>query len=351
MSKKTNWIKLYRRLAKSDLWLSEPFSRGQAWVDLILLATFDRRHVRIRGIKVLLERGQLTGSTRFLSLRWKWSRGKVSRFLNELESERMIDQEKNDVTTVITITNFDEHQADRTTNRATSDTTDGPQTEPQTGHKQDHIQECIQEGYQESNQECSKTDRFEHDDASRQEEIPTDKIINRWNRLKGVKPIRGLCLSAIRRQAIIERERENPKFCDELLEALEMFPLPGYRDGMDVPFDFLLKPGSVEKILEGHYSDSATSNGKHDQTDRDSDSKHGDQVPEDWIRARKANLAKQREIEKKQQEQLEDPEEQRKIVKKFLELERKGMTVKWEGLEEAREQYLASRSYRSEGAA
>ena len=33
------WIKLHRSISDNDLWTSEPFSRGQAFVDLILLAS------------------------------------------------------------------------------------------------------------------------------------------------------------------------------------------------------------------------------------------------------------------------------------------------------------------------
>ena len=32
------WIKLHRTLQDNKLWYSEPLTKGQAWVDLILLA-------------------------------------------------------------------------------------------------------------------------------------------------------------------------------------------------------------------------------------------------------------------------------------------------------------------------
>lgn len=32
------YVKLWRRLKDSDLWLSEKFTRGQAWADLVMLA-------------------------------------------------------------------------------------------------------------------------------------------------------------------------------------------------------------------------------------------------------------------------------------------------------------------------
>ena len=37
---KTGWISLYRSILNNDFWLSEKFTRGQAWVDLLLLAKY-----------------------------------------------------------------------------------------------------------------------------------------------------------------------------------------------------------------------------------------------------------------------------------------------------------------------
>lgn len=134
-----DWIALHRRLAKHDLWTSEPFTRGQAWVDLLMLANFKVGYVRIRGNRIDLERGQLAGSGVFLAKRWQWSRGKVQRFLDELENEHQIEQQKNAVTTLITITNYDAYQQNgqeteqQTDSRRTADdTADRQQIEQQT---------------------------------------------------------------------------------------------------------------------------------------------------------------------------------------------------------------------------
>ena len=32
------WIKLHRELLLHDLWKYKPFSKGQAWIDLLMLA-------------------------------------------------------------------------------------------------------------------------------------------------------------------------------------------------------------------------------------------------------------------------------------------------------------------------
>lgn len=104
------WFKTHRKLLDSLLWLSEPFTRGQAWVDLIGLATHENQYFYVRGVKVELIRGQVGWSEPKLSERWKWSRTKLRRFLKDLEKEQQIIQHKDNVTQVITIVNYEIYQ-------------------------------------------------------------------------------------------------------------------------------------------------------------------------------------------------------------------------------------------------
>lgn len=131
------WIQLHRKLTQNPLWTAEPFTRGQAWVDLLILANFKDGHIRVRGVRVEIKRGQTGWSLEKLSDRWSWSRGKVKRFLNELETDQQIVQQKNRITTVITIVNYNDYQTDGTTNSTTSDTTDGTTDGPQTVQQTD----------------------------------------------------------------------------------------------------------------------------------------------------------------------------------------------------------------------
>lgn len=104
------WIKLYRQILDSDLWLEEKFTRGQAWIDLLMLATHKESSFRKRGIKIHLYRGQVGKSLDELSKRWRWSIGKVKRFLVELENETQIVINNNNVNQIITIVNYDKYQ-------------------------------------------------------------------------------------------------------------------------------------------------------------------------------------------------------------------------------------------------
>jgi len=135
MSKDRGYIKLYRSASSSDLWLSDPFSRGQAWVDLLMLANYADGFLRSRGQRIEVKRGQVGWSVVKLAERWSWSRGKAIRFLNELEREQQIEQQKSNVTSLITIVNYEYYQSSDTADDTASDTANVQQTVQQTGSK------------------------------------------------------------------------------------------------------------------------------------------------------------------------------------------------------------------------
>jgi len=131
------WISLHRKLTDNDLWTSEKFTRGQAWVDLLLLANYADGFIRVRGNRVDIKRGQVGWSIAKLSFRWGWGKNKIRRFLNELENDKQIERQKNNVTSVITICNYDEYQDNETAECTADESTDGTQTDPQTERRQD----------------------------------------------------------------------------------------------------------------------------------------------------------------------------------------------------------------------
>lgn len=104
------WILLHRKISDNKLWTCEPFTRGQAWVDLLLLANYTDSFFYVRGNKVNVKRGQLSWGEVKLSKRWKWSRSKLRKFLNDLEKEQQIIQQKSNIIQVITIVKYEEYQ-------------------------------------------------------------------------------------------------------------------------------------------------------------------------------------------------------------------------------------------------
>lgn len=106
------WIKLHRSIMDHPLYHAEPFTRLQAWVDLLLMANIDRRVMLVRGVRIEVERGQVVRSKDYLAGRWRWSRSKVKRYLKLLEDEEMIVQQNTSLISKITIVNYDKFQVD-----------------------------------------------------------------------------------------------------------------------------------------------------------------------------------------------------------------------------------------------
>lgn len=104
------WFSIQRSLLSSPLWLTERFTRAQAWIDLIGLANHTEGFIRVRDSRIPILRGQLGWSQLKLAQRWDWSRNKVRSFLNELEKDGKIEQQKNSLTTIISIINYDHYQ-------------------------------------------------------------------------------------------------------------------------------------------------------------------------------------------------------------------------------------------------
>ena len=139
MAKTGSFIKIDHGLKNNPLWLLErPFTKGQAWVDLLLLAQGVSKSREFRGKKSIAKRGYVYTSIRFLSTRWGWSRMKVYRFLEKLMIDEMIvvqgwridettlctvhrdtSETTNDTAneTVISVVNWDLYQYSETTNK------------------------------------------------------------------------------------------------------------------------------------------------------------------------------------------------------------------------------------------
>ena len=115
------YIKLYRQLLDNPLWDDKPFSRGQAWVDLMLRANHAEGKMLCGSRMVSIPRGSLITSEASLMERWGWSKTKVRGFLKLLESERMIDRNADRNKTTISLRNYSDFQTLQTTKEPQKD--------------------------------------------------------------------------------------------------------------------------------------------------------------------------------------------------------------------------------------
>lgn len=105
------WISIYRQMQEHWIWKSkEPFDKRSAWIDLLLLVNHKSEKIQFDGKIIEIERGQKITSLEKLASRWKWSRHKVSDFLDLLEQDSMLVQVRDNKKTLVSIENYDKYQ-------------------------------------------------------------------------------------------------------------------------------------------------------------------------------------------------------------------------------------------------
>lgn len=104
------WISLHRQIWDSWVWKDKPFSKGQAWIDLLLMANHEDKKTLIGNQLVVVKRGSRITSIRKLCDRWGWSNTKVRAFLSLLEQDGMIVVESDTKKTTLTIVNYSDYQ-------------------------------------------------------------------------------------------------------------------------------------------------------------------------------------------------------------------------------------------------
>lgn len=105
------WISIHRQIRDNWVWKSnEPFDKRSAWIDLLLSVNHKSKKIPFENGFIEIERGQVLTSIKQLSEKWKWSRHKVSDFLNQLEQDTMIVQVRDTRKTLISIVNYNIYQ-------------------------------------------------------------------------------------------------------------------------------------------------------------------------------------------------------------------------------------------------
>ena len=148
MSTDKGYIKLYRDVRDHWLWKDKPFAKGQAWTDLLMMVNHDSKKTMFDGRVVTVNRGSCITSIRKLADRWGWSRSKVARFLDELERDQMLIQNRATKRTALSIVNYSVYQGSRATKRATE--------KPLTSHRRatdEHKQYTIEDTIEERKEE------------------------------------------------------------------------------------------------------------------------------------------------------------------------------------------------------
>lgn len=102
----------------------EPFTECQAFEWLVSEASWaEGKTVPVNRQPVVLKRGQLSHSIRFMSEAWGWKKDKTHRFIKHLQTWKIITTENETGQLVITICNYDEYQNGATESETANTTT------------------------------------------------------------------------------------------------------------------------------------------------------------------------------------------------------------------------------------
>ena len=106
-----NYILLNRKIFENNIWNLEPFTYGQAWVDILLRTNHKKSTLLTRNNNVVeIERGECGYSIKALADLWHWSRNKVNTFLKRLKEWKMVEIRQECNHTIIKVLNYEKYQ-------------------------------------------------------------------------------------------------------------------------------------------------------------------------------------------------------------------------------------------------
>jgi len=110
----TGWIKLHRSL--NDHWIyneKRKFSKLEAWIDILMTVNYEDKKVIVKGKLYDVKRGQSILSLDNWSKRWDWDKSSTRRFFILLQNDSMIDVISDNITTHLTVCNYETYQGER----------------------------------------------------------------------------------------------------------------------------------------------------------------------------------------------------------------------------------------------
>jgi len=107
----SGWIKIHRSITNHWLYTeNRKFSKFEAWNDMLLNVNYTESKSIIKGKLYEIKRGESIMSLDSWAKRWKWDKSSVRRFFSLLEKDEMIQVKTDNITTHLTICNYDTYQ-------------------------------------------------------------------------------------------------------------------------------------------------------------------------------------------------------------------------------------------------
>ena len=239
------WITLHRKIFDNFLWEDRPFSRGQAWIDLLLMANHEDKKVMFGGKVIEIKRGEKITSIRTLCERWGWSNSKVKYFFQQLKCEKMLVYKSDTKKTVYSIVNYNDYQE---VEEYKNDTKTTPKRN-----------KSISKTYQ---KHTNNNDNNDNNDNNILNNLANDKLfvplIQKWNELpETVSKISTLKKDTQRYKMLSQRVSEYGE--NKVLEAIEKIKQSSFlqgdnNKGWTITFEWFVRPNNFVKVLEGNYT-------------------------------------------------------------------------------------------------
>lgn len=245
----SGWIKIHRSITGNPLWTDKPFSRGQAWIDILLRVNYEDKEIMLGGNITNVKRGSFITSELKLMDRWGWSKKKVRAFLSLLENENMIVRYATQKGTTITVVNYSIYQDF------------GTAQEP-LGNRKETVErlsgDC--EGYTDKEIKNKRNKEVYRDDKSSLRHAESvRRIVEKWNSLSeyGIRRVSRLNSGSKRYNSLISRLNEYGE--EEVMKAIENIKHSDFLQGKEpgksweITFDWFVLPSNFPKVLEGNY--------------------------------------------------------------------------------------------------
>ena len=115
----SGWISIHRKIQDHWIWGEKPFSKGQAWIDILMMVNHEDKKILLGSELVEVKRGSRVTSIRKLCERWGWSNTKVRTFLRLLEEDNMLIVKSDTKKTVLTVVSYSDYQDTKDTKNNT----------------------------------------------------------------------------------------------------------------------------------------------------------------------------------------------------------------------------------------
>ncbi|MBV4423430.1 hypothetical protein [Clostridium tyrobutyricum] len=167
MGEGKGWISVHRKIQYSWLWQEKPFSKGQAWIDLLLSANHKDNKALIGTELINVERGSFVTSQKKLMEKWGWGNTKVRNFLELLKEDGMISYSGKRYTE-IKISNYEEYQKQTEMNPDISTSMENERIENKSTTNQRQIENKLRTNTNNNDNKYNNTTTTEKEDKEKE---------------------------------------------------------------------------------------------------------------------------------------------------------------------------------------